>query len=391
MIDTLRRLFIFFLGFLLLHSCSSDPNEFEISGQLTAPSGGRIFLKEMTNTGLLPIDSTQLDSTGLFKLTGSTEILKFFAVYTSQDNLITILAGPGDKIYLTGQANKLSPTYDVEGSEESEKIRELTQELDKTLNKIYHLSKIFNDSIRSPNFLQIKEELDRQYDEIISAQKAFTTAFIHRNLNSLASLMALYQQIGPRRYLLDPLDDLELFTIVDSSLTLLYPESEAVRDLHRQVNEIHEQQRFEELALRHLKIGAEAPEIALPDPNGDTILLSSLRGKYVLLDFWASWCPPCREENPNLVRLYHQFNEKGFEIFQVSLDKTRAAWLKGIEEDKLNWIHVSDLNMWNSIVVNIYNIQGIPMNFFLDPDGKIIDSNLRGENLTKKLQQIFNE
>ncbi len=391
MTDFLKRIFIFCLILILLYSCSSDPNKFEITGQLSGSPGGRIFLKEMTTNELVLIDSTKLDSAGLFKLSGSTEMIKFFAIHTTEENFITILAGPGDKLYLTGQANHLPITYDIEGSEDSKKIRELTQEHNKTIKKIYKLSQTFNDSVRSPNFPEIKEELDRQYNEIITAHKAFTIRFIYQNLNSMASLMALYQQIGPRRNLLDPFEDLEIFGIVDSSLTLIYPESEAVRNLHRQVTEIREQQRFEELATEHLRIGAEAPEIALPDPNGNIILLSSLRGKYVLLDFWASWCPPCRQENPNLIKNYQKYREKGFAIYQVSLDKSRAGWLKGIEDDKLDWIHVSDLKMWNSIVVTIYNIQGIPMNFLLDPEGKIIDRNLRGESLSMKLQEIFNE
>ena len=147
---------------------------------------------------------------------------------------------------------------------------------------------------------------------------------------------------------------------------------------------------METLSAARLGVGVAAPEIALPSPSDDTVQLSSLRGKIVLLDFWASWCAPCRHENPNLVRNYKKYKDKGFEIYQVSFDRTKSAWLKGIEDDKLDWFHVSDLQYWNSIVVPVYNIQGIPMNYLLDREGKIMAHNLRGEQLGRKLEEIFN-
>jgi peroxiredoxin len=136
--------------------------------------------------------------------------------------------------------------------------------------------------------------------------------------------------------------------------------------------------------------GAQVPEITLPNPEGKSISLSSTRGSVVLLDFWASWCAPCRQENPNLVKAYELYHKKGFQIFQVSLDKTKDAWEKGIKDDNLGkWIHVSDVQYWNSIVVPLYKIESIPTNFLLDKDGRIIASNLRGEQLQIKLAEIF--
>jgi peroxiredoxin len=136
-------------------------------------------------------------------------------------------------------------------------------------------------------------------------------------------------------------------------------------------------------------IGSMAAEIALRNPKGDTIKLSSLRGKYVLLDFWASWCDPCRNENPNLVRNYWRYKYAGFEIFQVSLDKSKDSWQKAILDDKLFWINVSDLKFWNSPVVPLYGIESIPENFLLDPKGMIIARDLTGDALSFKLKEIF--
>ena len=134
----------------------------------------------------------------------------------------------------------------------------------------------------------------------------------------------------------------------------------------------------------------EAPDIELPSPDGFALRLSDLRGKVVLVDFWASWCRPCRMENPNVVRLYQRFHDKGFEIFSVSLDQSRDAWLKAIQDDGLLWPHhVSDLRGWNSTAGRLYGISSIPATVLVDRQGNIVARNLRGSELEKKLTEIF--
>lgn len=137
-------------------------------------------------------------------------------------------------------------------------------------------------------------------------------------------------------------------------------------------------------------IGALAPELAFENPDGKILKLSDLRGKYVLIDFWASWCGPCRKENPNVVRLYQQYHEKGFEVFSVSLDKDKNSWIKAIEKDNLLWPnHVSDLKYWSSQGAKIYGVSSIPSTFLIDKDGRIIGKNLRGSELANKLESLF--
>ena len=136
-------------------------------------------------------------------------------------------------------------------------------------------------------------------------------------------------------------------------------------------------------------VGQPAPDFSLPDTKGDTVSLSSLKGKYVLVDFWASWCGPCRRENPNVVKAYHQFHPKGFTILSVSLDDTKDPWLKAIQKDHLDWTHVSDLKGWQSSAAALYGVKGIPMNFLLDKDGRIVDKGLRGDALDKKLAELL--
>lgn len=142
-------------------------------------------------------------------------------------------------------------------------------------------------------------------------------------------------------------------------------------------------------SMRKLAVGSPAPEIDLPNPNGENIKLSSFKGKHVLIDFWASWCKPCRKESPRLVRLYQQHKNSGFEIFSVSLDRKKLDWEKAIKKDLLKWTHVSDLKYFNSIAAAEYKIEAIPATYLVDPTGVIIAKNLRGAALEKRLGEIF--
>jgi peroxiredoxin len=141
--------------------------------------------------------------------------------------------------------------------------------------------------------------------------------------------------------------------------------------------------------IKGVMVGSSAPEITLNDTTGKAVALSSLRGKYVLIDFWASWCGPCRSENPNVVRMYNKYKDKGFTIYGVSLDKTKADWQRAIRNDNLPWTHVSDLKFWQSVAAQQYGVQAIPATFLLDKEGKIIAKNLRGDALEQKLEELL--
>lgn len=373
---------------ILVGACKS--NSAEISGTLTSSvSGEYIFLDELRSNDLITVDSAIISEDGKFSLVQEIKASSFFLLKINENNFLTMLIEPGEKISLVASYDSLNFPISVSGSKGTESMVEYNRILRGTINKMTELNDIYMQNVNSPELPSIMASLDSTAQSYLSDINTYTKSYIDKNLNSLVSLVALYQQVAPSVYILNPVTDLQYFLKVDSAMSKLYPDYEPVISLHEQVQEMAASIKGE-AGIPALNGKTEAPQIALPSPAGDTIRLSSTRGSIVLLDFWAAWCAPCRQENPNLVKAYNQYHSKGFQIFQVSLDKTREAWIQGIQDDKLDkWIHVSDIQYWNSIVVPLYKIESIPSNFLLDKEGNIIASNLRGEQLQIKLAEIF--
>lgn len=392
-------LFVFLAGFFLV-SCGKKGNEnkisgkahkFTVEGKLENSTGRAVYFQKIGIDKFISLDTLILDENGEFSFREYTQSPEFFIVRTEGGPFINLLIYGKEKIKITADYNNLE-NYTVSGSDESEKIRLLNIETNKLISAMDKFNIMARDSSESPNYPAIRVKNNEEFQTLMEDLRTYSLNFINENSNSLISLLALYGQVGPQMMVFHPVKDLEVYEKLDSSLNTKYPDLPLVQSLHEYVTVIKAQLAAQQQTTPGtFAPGTEVPDISLPSPDGKIIRLSSLRGKIVLLDFWAAWCQPCRLENPNLVENYKQFNKKGFEIYQVSLDRTREEWVNGINQDNLGWTQVSELKYWESGVVAQFNIQGIPMNYLLDKDGKVIASNLRGPALGEKLQELFNE
>lgn len=378
---------------LLIGSCSNSKNNFDLQLQFENAEQKELILYEVNSYEMMPIDTIRMDANGQSHYSGKIEQPRFFVLRDASPGQITIIVHPGDEIAITGDLADFKNTYKISGSRDSELLQKLNAKMDETIKQLTVITNHYQENLSAPetDAEALRSEVRMEFERIANEQRDFTIDFIENNTTSLASLMAVYQQIDQGTFVLNREEDFKYYKLVDSVLIKIYPDLDYTKNLNENVKEMIAAIEFKNLKETTLGIGTVAPEIELPNPDGKVIQLSSLKGKYVLLDFWAAWCGPCRHENPYLVDAYEKFNEKGFTIYQVSLDRTREAWLKGIEDDKLGkWYHVSDLQFWNSSVVPVFQIEGIPANFLLDKEGRIIARNLRGEALAAKLAEVLN-
>jgi peroxiredoxin len=384
-----KKLFLYIFAIMIIAGCKD--NSVRISGTLINPLKGKyIYLSELLSNEVKAVDSVKITENGNFSFKRELKAPAFYLLKLEDRNFFTMLLAPGEKLSLSAHSDSLNYPISVSGSEGTELMNEYNKKLRSSISRLTSLSDIYRQNINSPQLPAVIESLDSLAQIYLNEINAYTKSYIDQNLTSLVSLIALYQQVAPNVYVLSPSKDYKYYMKVDSAMTLLYPDYEPVTTLHEQVKQLTAEAGQNVPETVEAGKGTIAPEIILPTPAGDTIKLSSTRGSIVLLDFWASWCGPCRQENPNLVKAYNQYHRRGFQIYQVSLDKTKEAWMKGIEDDQLSkWIHVSDIQFWNSKVVQLYKIESIPSNFLLDREGRIIATNLRGEALQTKLAELF--
>ncbi|MBI4648113.1 MAG: AhpC/TSA family protein [Bacteroidia bacterium] len=368
-------IFIIF-NLLMFVSCHFEPEGFILEGQIKNASGKKIYLE---NYNKKTKDSAFIDKEGNFSFNGMTTTPNFFNLYFDPNSPVLLIVDSLDRLKITADVNDLFGTCRVSGSADAELLSEMRI---KFAENYYRLKTIPPPTQEDSDSVKLQKYI--MANTILKEHKEYLIEYVKKHPSSLAV------SFDARNYVLTPETDYELFKMVDDSLTKKYPDSKHTKMLHANIIEAKRKIDLQAMQPQNINSDSLAPNFSLPDPSGKIITLSSLRGNYVLLDFWASWCRPCRMENPFLVTAYNKYHKKGFEIFQVSLDGTKDAWLKGIGMDNLgNWLHGSDLKEWQSTPARLYGVNAIPANFLIDKQGEIIARDLRGAALETRLAEIF--
>lgn len=386
----MKRIFFLLLLALVVASCK-DKNSFTIKGVIKGKTSKYIFINKVdVNTPVL-IDSAKISKNGDFRLKVKSSEPDFYQLGFSTANFITLLAEPSEKIRLTFNDTNLYKNYTVEGSAGSSKLQFLDVSLANTKSKLDSLTAVYNQSSREPGFEVKGPELENQFSSLIKEQRKKNIEFIINNINSLASIKALYQTITPDTYVLFEPNDLQYLKIVNDSLTHHYPNSKHVQALARDLNNELNKMYVEKIGA----IASELPQAQLnPDlmnTDGKRTSLASLKGKYVLLTFWSYRSKECIGENIQLKELYKKYGNKGFEIYQINIDESEADWKQAVKYDELPWISTREDDPRNPANVRLFNVTRLPSNFLFDKEGKIIGSNLHNRSLQLKLEQLFSK
>jgi thiol-disulfide isomerase/thioredoxin len=314
--------------------------------------------------------AASLDEQGKYLFSFTAERPDIYRLRITEPNHLLLVLSPGDSLLIQSDAFQLNSTSTIAGSVETQKMYTVGPVVSFYEKKLDSLSKSYQ-NIQSTNGSSAElDEVQQRYMETRDTLFDFIRINIKRDPTSLVWLFFIEK--------LDIENDFASFSLLADSLARVHPENLYVKNLQRKVE-----------GERRLAVGSPAPEITLPTPDGDSASLSDLRGKVVLIDFWAGWCGPCRRENPKLLRLHSKYAPHGFDIFGVSLDRTRDSWINAIVQDSLKWTQVSDLKYWQSEAAKTYQVSAIPHTVLVDQEGRILAKKLRGEALEKKLQELF--
>lgn len=362
----------------LLASCggNKDKNGFQLKGTLTNSNGEMLYLDKLVANGPVAVDSATLNDKGEFEFVNYTPKIGFYRLRLTQQNFAMLVLDSSDKVNLTADIKDITSTYKTEGSPETKLFLEFADLSKKRELRLDSLNKAFMMLIEpikmdTAKVEAISKTFEEPYNNIVNPLNEAMIEKIKQNTTMYSCIMAI-QSLEPDKY---P----DLFKALDAGLSKKFPNDNNIKMFHDMVQR-----------LSTTEIGQLSPDIVLPSPDGKEIALSSLRGKVVLVDFWASWCGPCRKEMPNVVQAYAKYKNKGFEIYGVSLDQDKDRWVEAIAKDGITWPQVSELKQWESQVVKQFNIQGIPYTLLLDREGKILAKNLRGEELEAKLAEVLN-
>ena len=387
----IKRIFSLLLIALTLVSCGNTDNieniplengdNFAIIGTVKGAENQIFHLEALTEKGQVSIAENKADKDGFFKIIGNIPGFGMYQLRVGDEKgkIIPLTLVPQDRVEITGELATFDTNPIVSGTKWGEVMTEYMAKyavFHKDQEELIKLQGTVSDKELTERYLVMKGKVD---DFAIQKMNEDPSNPFNLVLSSSATPTMGFEYWDPK--------NLDVLKKVSTSFEKQFPDSPLTMTLANQVYQIEAgYNKFSDMNSGD-KI---APEIALNNPEGKEIRLSSLKGQYVLIDFWASWCGPCRRENPNLVRLYEEYKDKGFTVYSVSLDKKLDAWKKAIEKDNLSWPnHVSDLMQWDSPMIELYGFNSIPHTVLIDKDWEIIASGLRGSSLEQKLKELM--
>ncbi|MDD3780935.1 MAG: TlpA disulfide reductase family protein [Proteiniphilum sp.] len=377
--------FLLLCGLLVLSNCTQQNDQsFTLKGKIGDWNDPATIYLSYWSEGNENLDTLQLQK-GSFSFTGNISEpapARLILDYTGEGMGQAAQAGHILYLYLENGTVKLNSPDSLQNSQfiDSPINEEHQAYLEYVGGQIQDLAARMNQKVMQATPEQMKDttfmaQLNREYTQLLAERSQKQQQYVREHPDSYFSIEALSESVSSDF-------DVEVIEPLFLSINEKYRESFTGKAFAQRIE-----------AAKTIGIGKKAPDFTQNDPKGNPVSLSDFQGKYVLLDFWASWCGPCRQENPNLVKAYAAYNDKGFEILGVSLDNKdgKEAWVNAIEKDGLTWTQVSDLNSWNNEVARMYGVRAVPQSYLIDPEGVIVAQNLRGEALEEKLAEIFGQ
>ncbi|MFC2114913.1 peroxiredoxin family protein [Bacteroidota bacterium] len=381
----MRNLYwLIFIVFIL--SCSRG-EQIQVRGIVDNGDRRMIYLDEQGLGEIRKVDSSRLKQNGSFMLKDRILVPTFYNLHKGDQSIIPLLIQPGDRVEIRTDLKDFASKYDLSGSEESHHLLELNQRMLRTQSSLDSLLEVIENNPDAGQ--ETLEESQTASDYIIQAQRRFSIQFILDHMNSMAAIYALYQKFDDDNFVLYTNRDIQLLKITSAVLDTLYPESEYVKFLSRDAANLEGMLKNREWQNIMESLPSSTPDIRLPNPDGDTISLSSQKGKIVLLSFWASWDEASVSINRDLKRLYDRYHKNGLEIYQVSFDGELEEWISAIKFDELPWINVSELSYPESIVAARYNVNEIPAIYLINRQGDILERNNNVFELERRISALI--